>query len=154
MKKSIISLIVLSLIFVANMQNAQAKGENGKVGVKQESTALKGNKHPNARINKGGANSSNVGTNKRLEGKEKAIQRRLEGKEKAIERRLEGKEKMMEQRSENAGQRMHHGHGKHKLNSNTPDIKRHTNRGNNVSSNNKVRQEKNKRYIKQNASEK
>ena len=54
-------------------------------------------KHPNARLNKGVAqgNSVNVnaGSNKRLEGKEKAIERRLEGKEKAIERRLEGKEK-------------------------------------------------------------
>lgn len=154
MKKSIISLMILSLVFVANMQIAQAKGENGKIGVKQESTALKGNKHQNARINKGEANSSNIGTNKRLEGKEKAIQRRLEGKEKAIERRLEGKEKMMEQRSENAGQRIHHGHGKHKLNSNNSNTKRHTNRGLDTTSNNRTRQERNKRYIKQNSSEK
>ncbi len=85
MKKKFIGMLILSLMFALNMQIVQAKGNNGKVGAKQQSTVTT-KKHPNARLNKGVAqgNSVNVnaGSSKSLEGKEKAIERRLEGKEK------------------------------------------------------------------------
>lgn len=177
MKKYLIGMMILSVMIMMNTQIAQAKGNNGKVGAKQEATMV-GKKHPvanakrdgqqGANVNSGrgarkhgmqGANSnSNVGSNRRLEGKEKAIERRLEGKQKAIERRLEGKEKAMQQRAENgvnAGHRGHRGHGKHKRNLNNSDIQqRHSNRGEIINSqantSNNLKQEKNKRYIKQN----
>ena len=136
-------------MLITNSQYVQAKGQNGKVGAKQESV-LKGNKHPNARANKGDSNTTSVGSSKRLEGKEKAIERRLEGKEKAIERRLEGKQKAIEKRSENAAQKGHKGRGKHKRNSQNLNNQGHTNRGDLTSSNESLKQEKNKRYIKQN----
>lgn len=147
MKKYFLGFMILSLMLFANAQVVQAKGQNGKVGAKQEST-VKDKKHPYAKVNKGNANTSNVGSNKRLEGKEKAIQRRLEGKEKAIERRLEGKQNAIERRSENSGMRVHKGHGKHKRKINSSNKNNYANRGEATNSNN-LKQEKNKKYIKQ-----
>lgn len=106
-----------------------------------QESAVKGKKHPNAKVNKGNANAFNVGSNKKLEGKEKAIQRRLKGKEKAIERRLEGKQNAIERRSEKSGMRAHKGHGKHKRKLNNSNINKHTNRGDVTNSNN-LKQEK------------
>ena len=177
MKKYFIGMMILSTMLMLNTQIAQAKGNNGKVGTKQESTIVE-KKHPvakskrdgqqNANVNsdmgakrhgiKGANKNSNVGSNKRLEGKEKAIERRLEGKQKAIERRLDGKEKTIQKHSktgDNSKLRRHRGHGQHKRNVNNSNIQqRHTNRGNLINSqnnsNNNLKQEKNKKYIKQN----
>lgn len=160
MKKSIIGMMILSLLFVASAQNSQAKGGNGKVVVKQEKSikgkkhpsartnhkdvnnSIKGKKHPNANTNKAAQNRGNVGVNKRLEDKEKAIQRRQEGKEKAIERRLQGKQNAIENRSQNAPQKGHRGHGKHKRNLNNAQNPHHINRGNAVQQNKNIKQEK------------
>lgn len=145
-------------MLMMNSQVSQAKGNNGKVGVKQEKTMV-GKKHPVAKSKRGGEQTTNVNynaaSNRRLEGKEKAIERRLEGKQKAIERRLEGKEKAIQRRSENAGNVGHRGHGRHKRHLNDLDVQqRHTNRGDIINSQtsevNNLKQEKNKRYINQN----
>ena len=166
MKKYFIGMMILSVMLMMNTQIAQAKGNNGKVGAKQEST-IRGKKHPVANAKRGDQQGDNLNSNRGpkrhgMQGDNSnanvGSNRRLEGKEKAIERRLEGKEKAMQQRAENganAGHRGHRGHGKHKQNLNNSNIQqRHTNRGELINSqnnvNNTLKQEKNKRYIKQN----
>ena len=52
----------MSLMFALNMQIVQAKGNNGKVGVKQDN-AVTTKKHPNARLNKGPAQGNNANVN-------------------------------------------------------------------------------------------
>ena len=166
MKKYFIGMMILSTMLMLNTQIAQAKGNNGKVGTKQESTIVE-KKHPvakakrdgqqNANVNsdmgakrhgiKGANKNSNVSSNKRLEGKEKAIERRLDGKEKTIQKHSKT--------GDNSKLRRHRGHGQHKRNVNNSNIQqRHTNRGNLINSqnnsNNNLKQEKKKKYIKQN----
>lgn len=133
MRKYVLGLLVFSLMLFANYQVAQASDSNVNTTAQHESS-IKGRKHPVAKTNRGNESSTNIGSNKRQEGKEKAIERRLEGKEKAIERRLEGKQKMLENRSQNAPKSGHKGHGKHKRNLNNSSVQGHTNRGEIVNS--------------------